>query len=102
MPTIDLEIPATVAGIPCIARVTHYDPGDPGRLYGHPDDQYPPEPAELDWTILDGRGRPAPWLERKMDDQDIDRIGSALLRAIDSLALIGPDFDESYLSAEDL
>jgi len=77
-----MEIETRVAGIPCWARLTHYHPGDPGRTYGPPEDCWPPEPAEMDWTILDGRGRPAPWLERKMTDQDVDRISDQFLEML--------------------
>ncbi len=81
--TLDISIQTRIAGIPCIAQVTHYMAGDPGRVSGPPEHCYPPDPGELDWIILDRRGRPAPWLERKMTDQDIDRIGSKLLDVIE-------------------
>jgi hypothetical protein len=77
-----MEIETRVAGIPCCARLTHFYGGDPGRLFGPPEHCYPPEPQEMDWTILDRRGRPAPWLERKMTDQDVDRIADQFLKAL--------------------
>lgn len=49
-----------VCGIPAIAEVTHYWPGKPGRTDGPPDVCYPPEPAELEWRLLDRRGAPGP------------------------------------------
>jgi hypothetical protein len=42
-----------------------------GTGYGDAD---PPEPEEFEFTILDRRGRPAPWLERKLTEADSDRL----------------------------
>ena len=77
------EIDVRVCGIPAIARVTHYWPGDPGYMSGPPDRCYPPEPAELDWELLDRRGRPAPWLERKLTDAERERIERELLEYLE-------------------
>lgn len=77
------EIDVRVCGIPAIARVTHYWPGDPGYMSGPPDRRYPPEPAELDWELLDRRGRPAPWLERKLTDAERERIERELLEHLE-------------------
>ena len=63
-----------IAGIPAKIEVTSYYPGRPARLTGHPDTWYPPEYEELTFQVLDRRGRPAPWLERKLDEQDRRRI----------------------------
>ena len=63
-------IHARVAGIPALISVTAYSPGRPARLWGHPDSWAPPEYAEIEFQILDRRGRPAPWLERKLTDAD--------------------------------
>lgn len=73
------EVQTTVCGIPCRARMTYYVPADPGRTYGPPEHCYPPEFEEVDFTILDRRGRPAPWLERKLSDADVDRICTELV-----------------------
>ena len=56
-------LPARVVGIPCLVRAT-FSP-DTSRLSGHPD-LWHHEPSELDWELLDRRGRRALWLERKM------------------------------------
>lgn len=65
----------TVAGIPCRCRVTFYSHGVPMRTtgwgYGDAD---PPEPEEFEFDILDRRGYPAAWLERKLTDNDYDRL----------------------------
>ncbi len=56
-----------IAGIPAIARVTHYvntrgnyssQAMDPDEYYGF---------KELEFDVLDSRGRPAKWLERKLE-----------------------------------
>ena len=64
-----------VAGIPCKIEVTYYAAAVPMRLtgtgYGDAD---PPEPEEFEFAVLDRRGRPAPWLERKLTEADSDRL----------------------------
>ncbi len=77
-----LTIQTKVAGIPCLAEVTSYWPADPGRLSGPPEYCYPPEPAEVEFRILDRRGRPAAWLERKLDDAEGERIEAELAQAM--------------------
>jgi len=67
-------IEATVQGIPCLVRVTHFSPGRPGRYHGPAEDCFPDEDPEFSYDILDRRGRPAPWLARKATDADHDRI----------------------------
>lgn len=69
-----MEFETRVAGIPCICKVTYFSPGAPGRYSGPPEDCYPEEPVEFEFEILDSRGRPAEWLERKLTDQDSDRL----------------------------
>jgi hypothetical protein len=76
-------IQTTVAGIPCLARMTYYVPADPGRTYGPPEDCWPPEQAVVDFDLLDRRGRAAPWLERKMTDEDFGRIEIELIEAVE-------------------
>ena len=58
------EIETTVAGIPCIIGVSQYSSvaGDSRAdsdwdYYGY---------TECDWQVLDRRGRPAPWLAKKL------------------------------------
>jgi hypothetical protein len=52
------KIDARIAGIPCLIGVTAWPNDDDGG----------------EWTILDRRGRPAPWLERKQTEADESRI----------------------------
>jgi len=67
-------IEAHIHGIPCLIEVTHYAPRLPGRYSGPPESCYPDDPEEIDFTVCDRRGRPAPWLERKMTQADRDEI----------------------------
>lgn len=68
------EFTTRVSGIPCICRVNHYARAMPGRFSGPPEDCYPSEPSEFEFTILDSRGRPAAWLEKKLTDIDRERL----------------------------
>lgn len=75
-------IEATVQGIPCLIKVTHFSPGRPGRYHGPAEDCYPDEDPEFSYDILDRRGRPAPWLARKATDADHNKISELILEAI--------------------
>lgn len=70
-----------ISGIPARIEVTSYIPWRPARLYGHPDSWAPAE-GEIEWEVLDRRGRPAPWLAKKLDQQDRHRIELELLEDI--------------------
>ena len=61
------EFESRVGGIPCIIRVTGYSAGRPARIWGRPEDCSPEEHPEVEFQVCDLRGRPAPWLERKLD-----------------------------------
>jgi hypothetical protein len=63
-----------IAGIPCIAAVTYYEPGLPAYLSGNPDDAQPEDAPDIDYVILDRRGYKAAWLEKKATAQDYQRI----------------------------
>lgn len=64
-----------VSGIPCLCRVTYYSSYSPMRITGTGfGDADPPEPEEFEFEILDRRGRPAAWLERKLTEDDEDRL----------------------------
>ncbi len=72
----NMEIETRVSGIPCIAKVTHFFRQAPHRGSAHTCDSdmdyygY----TECEFEILDRRGRPAAWLERKVTDDDRQRI----------------------------
>lgn len=59
---------ATVCGIPCYIEVLSYLPGSPDGF------MEPGDPAEIEWQLLDQRGRPAAWLERKLTDTARDAL----------------------------
>ena len=69
------------AGIPALAGITAYDYQPPFRgspyLCACSDDYYGHD--EIEWEILDRRGRPAPWLERKLSKGEREEITSHLL-----------------------
>jgi hypothetical protein len=69
-----------IQGIPCRVRVTHYF-HQPAMGYwaDSPDDCY--GYTEIDFDVLDRRGRPAPWIERKMDDADTRAIEQEIIAA---------------------
>ena len=65
-----MEFESNVCGIPCIIRVTNYDHYQPAFI----SNCYPAEGGRGDWEVLDRSGRPAPWLERKLNDRERSRI----------------------------
>ena len=75
------KIVMRIAGVPCLIGVTGYLYQPPCK--GHPStcasdwDYYGYE--EIEWEILDRRGRPAPWLERKLTKTDREEITRELL-----------------------
>lgn len=69
-----------IQGIPCRVRVTHYF-HQPAMGYwaGSPDDCY--GYTEVEFEVLDGRGRRAPWLEAKMLSEDRNVIEQEIIAA---------------------
>lgn len=63
-------IDARIHGIPCKIDVIEFDPGRDADLSGHPDTWQPPEPGTCEYEVCDRKGRPAPWLEAKLNDGD--------------------------------
>jgi hypothetical protein len=80
-----------IHGIPCRARVTRYVPADPGRTYGPPERCYPPQPAEVEFEVLDERGRPDPALEAQMDDADTRAVEQEAIAAMEEQAQVDRD-----------
>jgi hypothetical protein len=78
------EIEARVAGIPCLIGVTSWWPYVPARTYGPPEDCYPEEGGYGDWEVLDRRGRPAPWLSKKLCSRDEQAIEELLFEHFDN------------------
>lgn len=70
-----------IAGIPCQVQLNHLEPITPAYRHGHPDNWEPESGGEMDFTVLDRRGRPAPWLDNKLTDDGVHAIKQALLKA---------------------
>lgn len=67
-----------IAGIPCQIAVTHFKVQPPlGRNCDSDWDCYGYTSIEFD--VLDRRGRPAAWLERKLTPRDIERIEAEII-----------------------
>lgn len=69
----------TVCGIPAVASVTYFSRGAAAIYAADPGESYPAEPAEVAFRVLDRAGRPAPWLEAKLTDDEVHRIEAELL-----------------------
>ena len=69
----------TICGIPCLIEVTHYSAGTQGKTNADPDSCYESDPTEIEFDVLDRKGRPAPWLARKLTDAETARIEAELL-----------------------
>ena len=68
-----------IAGIPCRVLVTAYHPGVSARTCAEVDDCFEGEAPELEFAVLDQRGRPAPWLAAKLTAPESARIERELL-----------------------
>jgi hypothetical protein len=55
-----------IAGIPCIVRVLTWE--------------YDPPCCTLEYDVLDRRGKPASWLDRKITGKDEDQIQDDVYR----------------------
>jgi hypothetical protein len=72
------EIETRVAGIPCIIGVVNYECVRGSYSRNAASDWDYAGYTESDWEVLDRRGRPAPWLQRKVGDDDVERIESEI------------------------
>jgi hypothetical protein len=73
-----MEFNSKVCGIPCIIKADVFvcEPN-----WGDASDQDCYGYVEIDtWTVLDRKGRPAPWLERKLTDKEETRIEREIIR----------------------
>ena len=68
-----------IAGIPCTVDYTIRGKYKPAKIFADPDDCYEAEYPEVEFIVCDRNGRPAPWLERKMNDDDRQRIEAEIL-----------------------
>lgn len=72
-----MNIASTVAGIPCLVHVDYCLVVKGNSRADNPDDYY--GYTEVEFTVLDRRGREAPWLEKKLSDEDTHRIKNEIL-----------------------
>ncbi len=70
---IPMRFKTRVLGIPATVEVTYYEAPYNGE-WGHIDNWEESKPEYIEFDILDGRGRLAPWLEAKMTDEDFQRV----------------------------
>jgi hypothetical protein len=70
------EIEHRVAGIPCLIGVISYE--------SEPQTWDDPGCTDMEWEILDRRGRPAPWLERKVTDKEQSSIEDAIYQEMEN------------------
>jgi hypothetical protein len=68
------EIESTVAGIPCLIGVTEFSSVRGSYSYHADSDMDYYGYTESEWVVLDRRGRPAAWLDRKLTGADRSRI----------------------------
>ena len=66
-----------ISGIPCKVYVAHYASYAPD-LRADSDWDYHGG-TEIEFSVCDSRGRPAPWLERKTTRDDIARIEQEII-----------------------
>lgn len=68
--------PSTISGIPCQIEVTRYLCVPPwrGSAQTCPSDLDYYGYTEIEFRVLDRRGRPAAWLERKLSPAVVSRI----------------------------
>jgi len=76
------EIESRVAGIPCLIGVSHFDCVRGSYSYNAASDMDYYGYTESEWDVLDRRGRPAAWLERKLTSADRDRIEQEIAEAM--------------------
>ena len=72
-------IKSTVAGIPCQIQIDRCFVQKPLGRMADSDldcDGY----SEVEFTVFDRKGRPAPWLERKLTAEDTNRIETQILK----------------------
>lgn len=67
-----MKFKTTVQGIPCICEVLVYI-DEPAQIWGPPELCHPGE-FEFEYQLLDQKGYRAEWLERKITDEDDQRI----------------------------
>ena len=72
-------VDVTARGIPCLANVKHYA-FFKGRGFYADSDWDAEDHLELDFDIVDRRGRPAAWITDKMTDKDWEYVEEQILQ----------------------
>jgi hypothetical protein len=72
-------IESSINGIPCQIKVTSYNRVKGSMSYNAPSDMDYYGYTEMEWEILDRKGYPASWLEKKISDRENDRIEQAII-----------------------
>lgn len=68
---MDIKI-RVLGGLPALARINSYHP------YVPPTWNDPPEGPELEWELLDSRGRKAAWIEKRMSAKELENVEAKL------------------------
>jgi hypothetical protein len=69
-----------ISGIPCEVELLHiYGRYVPAKTDADPSSCYEAEYPEVEFAVLDRKGRPADWLEAKMTEGEHRRITEELL-----------------------
>lgn len=68
------QIETTIAGIPCVVKVVDFVRVHGSYSYDAPSDLDYSGYVSMDYEVCDRRGRPAPWLERKLTPKERARI----------------------------
>lgn len=68
-----------VAGIPCQIEFTVRGRYIPAKVDAPPEYCHEAEYPDIEFEVLDRRGRPAPWLAKKLKPADIHRIENEIL-----------------------
>lgn len=78
-----MNMETKINGIPCTVDYTIRGKYIPAKVNADPDSCYEAEYPEVEFTVCDRNGRPAPWLEAKMTDEDRQRIENEILEQRD-------------------
>lgn len=82
---VDIEFSAAIAGIPCLIRITEFDPGTPASGASGPPELYDPgDGGDIMWEVLDRKGYRAKWLERKMTPLDRRQLDALAWQAAEA------------------
>lgn len=74
-----MSLETRISGIPCIVEYVIRGKYKPAKIHAPPEYCYEAEYPEVEFTVCDRNGRPAPWLERKMTYEDEKRIEAEIL-----------------------